>query len=405
MKKENRVTCLLGAGAAIDINGPTTYAITEKVKKHDDFLKGVCDTLEQYYGQEGYNFEDVFHAIETLASYTSREDKTLKRFKPALGAFIDPKEPMFFDRFNLTQARTTILKILAEEISKYDTLENVSENKWYSEFWRKLNKNSPLDVGTLNYDNTIQKILKENVTDGFEKVDGELYDRFNPTTIIGTDKTRIMNLHGSIYYGKARGKDPNRHILEDNPHDLYQYKDHDTAFKTWFGSSSYTNQAGEKAEISPIITGLRKLDKLSVHPLSVYNSLFTDSISSNSSLLVCGYSFGDLHINSVLERMASIHGNKRRIVLIVYLSDYWKENWSSDLSVMKCFSLNIRRFLAKTFQETRPLASNFFFENPIISQDGLVRVYFDGFKKTVEDYGKEIIEFLTAEVDNKKIDL
>ena len=41
---------------------------------------------------------------------------------------------------------------------------------------------------------------------------------------------------------------------------------------------------------------------------------------NSNSLLVVGYSFGDLYINQLLERMELIYGDKKRVVLI----DYWK---------------------------------------------------------------------------------
>lgn len=402
MKKESRVTCLLGAGAAIDIGGPTTYAITEKVRNKNNFLKEICDILDQYYGQEGFHFEDIFHAIETLYSYAEKGPRAVKKYKPVLGAFIDQKDSEFFNSYNLIQAKQIILEIIAEKITNYNDTYREAGKEWYENFWINFNSKSRLDIFTLNYDTTIQQVLKQNYTDGFEMIKGESFYRFNLNAIKNSEQTRIMNLHGAINYGFYNGKDHNRFSFEDSFYDLYKFNNYKEAKNTWFHRSSNTTQAGEVAEISPIITGLRKADKLSTYPLSVYNQLLHDSLLTNSSLLVCGYSFGDYHINQVLERMAAAHGKDRKIVLIVYLNDCQKEEWAPDPAVMDWLSQEMFTFIAKAFKEFYPFDRKFEFMNPMVSEDGCVKIYFEGFRNTVEDFGNEIIEFLTQEAPNEK---
>lgn len=62
-----------------------------------------------------------------------------------------------------------------------------------------------------------------------------------------------------------------------------------------------------------------KTDKLNILPFAFYHTHLYNCVMRNNSLLVVGYSFGDLYINQVLERMDLIYGNEKRIVLI----DYW----------------------------------------------------------------------------------
>ncbi|MFB5283898.1 SIR2 family protein [Peribacillus sp. Hz7] len=128
------------------------------------------------------------------------------------------------------------------------------------------------------------------------------------------------------------------------------------------------------------------------YPISVYNNIFTNSIFSNSSLLICGYSFSDTHINKVIERMSAIHGKNRKIVIITYLSDYWRKNWTPETQIMG-LSHEMFTFVAKSFNEYRPF-EKLRYSNPMVSNDGCVRVYFEGFKNTIEKHGEDIINFL-----------
>ena len=42
--------------------------------------------------------------------------------------------------------------------------------------------------------------------------------------------------------------------------------------------------------------------------------------------MIAGYSFGDLYVNQIIERMELIHGNSKRVVLI----DWWPLQVSDD---------------------------------------------------------------------------
>jgi hypothetical protein len=393
---EKRITCLLGAGAALEIGGPSSNYLTEQIRQANPFISQISNVLDEYYGNELYNFEDIFHALESLRSY-SVSSNALKKFKPVLGAFINKCNDTYFNRIEIIRAEHDILRILSSTIYDYDNnLLTNSRNDWYINFWRNLNRKSKLDIGTLNYDTTVQQVLNGDYIDGFEEVEEATYLRFNPINLITSNKTRIMNLHGSIYFGYINDKNINRFVLEDDFYELYKYSNYQDARKTWFGRSSHHAQSGEITEITPIITGLRKTDKLIAFPMNIFNNVFTNSILTNSSLLVCGYSFSDVHINKVIEKMSSIHGQNRKIVLITYIDDYWRNEWTNDPQVMDWLSHEMFEFIAKSFKETYPFESNFRYQNPMISKDGCVRIYFEGFKNTVENFGEDIIKFLTS---------
>ena len=86
------------------------------------------------------------------------------------------------------------------------------------------------------------------------------------------------------------------------------------------GQNSPSNQSGETYKTAPIITVLRKLDKLNCIPFDFYHSNLVNCLTRNHKLIISGYSFGDSYCNQLIERMLYMHGNRARIVLI--------DNWN-----------------------------------------------------------------------------
>ena len=66
-----RVVYLLGAGAMIDFDGPSTSCLTDIcsdiIKKHH--CEGVLTSLDLIYGKGKYNFETIIGSIENLLDW------------------------------------------------------------------------------------------------------------------------------------------------------------------------------------------------------------------------------------------------------------------------------------------------------------------------------------------------
>ena len=75
-------------------------------------------------------------------------------------------------------------------------------------------------------------------------------------------------------------------------------------------------QAHESFYTGPILVGLRKTEKLEYLPYSCYHADLVNKIVANPSLMIVGYSFGDLYVNQLLERHKLVHGKNQRVVLI-----------------------------------------------------------------------------------------
>ena len=165
-------------------------------------------------------------------------------------------------------------------------------------------------------------------------------------------------------------------------------------------------QAKEQYLALPIITGLHKTDKITFAPFNFYHANFANRICANNTLLIVGYSFGDLYLNQLLERITLIHGSKTRVILIDYMPQYIHDyngivrNISSNGHYTEFVSRMIRHnplVWAKpiTGEEEPPM--NFeSWDRPIRSKNGTLMMFICGFKNAVTMHGKEIMEFLNS---------
>lgn len=418
-KSNSRITVFLGAGAVTEIGGPKTETLSSAVKQREQWdekandqstipaIKHIADALDKYYDTkkskysdtERTNFEDIFHAIESLVSLQGgQQPETGKPFKPAIGAFVEILKAHKYNSLVLSQALNDIIDEVAKHIVKYmEGFRPNEKHQWFSDFWRKVAKKGPLDIAALNYDDCIERsLIPGSWEDGFEKSDSELYLRFNPAAVIDTSKTRILHLHGSVLYGYPVFDNSNQYIFSDQHEDLYRFVTNDEAKRTWFNRSQNYAQSGEKAIAGPIITGQRKPDKLLAYPYSTYQSILQTAILYNPRLLIIGYSFGDVHFNRVLSRLTRHHGNDRRVVLIDYLPERCRgEYWIADPSIIDWPNNQMFQIVARLAGEINPLHKGPY-SNPWVSQDDKCRIYLDGFKGAIEQHSDEIIEFLMS---------
>lgn len=402
-----RLTTFIGAGAAIEIGGPTTNDITTEVRNKEQeyintktaFIDRVAKVLDKHYDIP-CNFEEIYHTLEQIQSYKTGWRGAVKQYTPYMTAFAKPKLTRFFkddqhDDIILSKAKEDLIRIVAELVEQYNfQYKTNSRNLWHTEFWKLLNDSFKLDVATLNYDTCIEQSLPK-FEDGFEATQYS-FKRFNPRKLNYSTDSKILHLHGCIHYGYNRSSNINEYTLEDDFHDLYKFESYKEASMQWFGRSNHTAQSAEGAMIGPIITGLKKTDKLITFPYSTYYAAFQNSVIENNALLIVGYSFGDLHINKILERIVRIHGSKRRIVIVAkYTGKVWHRNWAA---MGWPENRHMMVFVSKAFQEYSPFDNHSFSipESPITSKDGCARLYLNGFKDVAINHGNEVVNFLTS---------
>jgi hypothetical protein len=400
------VTCLLGAGASVDIGGPLSSDLTTLVRQKQQqtinsqqpvpFLDRVGQILDTYFHPQNSHFEDIFFTLESLNSILKgRNPGTVKDYKPHLGAFIDLIDPFFQDWELLYNAKKDLISVVADRIYQYDQyFTPAGQHAWYSRFWQNAICRCQWHIATLNYDHCIESSIGlHNYEDGFEDI-GEPFKRFNHNKFLQSSMTKVMHLHGSIRYGHPNLG--NRFIYEDDHEDLYLFDTYQNASQTWFNRSGSTSQSHDETLIGPIITGLRKTDKILPLPYQSYYYQFQKSLIDSPRLLIIGYSFGDYYINSLLERISRFHGQNRKVVLITYLTQQQRHDWTPDVNAMDWVTNKMFTFLAKSFMENNPFNNRFTFQDPMVSHDQRIRVYFGGVQDAFTNHGADILHSLTT---------
>ena len=210
----------------------------------------------------------------------------------------------------------------------------------------------------------------------------------------------VNHLHGCILYSD---ENPKEHEFEYSHRDLYKRhtidKRHLLSIQ-WLPS----NQVGDSILYSPIITGLKKTDKLCYMPHSIYHAHLVKKILENPSLLICGYSFGDLYVNQILERHKLIHGKNQRVVIIDKWPDYVNNNYCSPYRhYMDNTSCGLKEFVGRVSEGGIVLSETFkqfehITEDCWQSPNGVLRLYTKGLKYAVENHQNEILQFLQKDI-------
>jgi len=148
------------------------------------------------------------------------------------------------------------------------------------------------------------------------------------------------------------------------------------------------------------LTGLRKTDKLNCIPFDFYHGNLYNCIIRNRGLIIAGFSFGDLYMNQVLERMVQIHGENMRIVLV----DRWyidgSDNEALESYITSNVPLQMRNFISKITDanSVRELATQLHYKDtdtPMVSSNGCLMLMVGGFKQAAA-YRDSVYEFLNS---------
>ncbi len=415
-----RTTAVLGAGAVLDFdfNGqpkPTTKYITEKVvgekiQGYDEIdselikhiYKFVVDASRAEYLRlhpevrhydPSISFEDLFEVIETLFSYSGTWKHEHYPF-----SLISALVKSDLDNYSVDYERAmhAIINKIVEIVIAYDELfKKDGRENWYKGFWKAFDGN--LDVFNLNYDTTVEYSLGDYV-DGYVPFTQD-YERFEPEVLwnASPDKATVNHLHGCILYGDLNPK-PTEFYYSHR--DLYKF--YPDVVKEAFISRQWLprTQTGDSIFYSPIITGLKKTDKICYMPHNFYHANLVKKNIENPSLFICGYSFGDLYVNQLLQQHKLIHDKKERVVVV----EKWPEYVNDDrVNLYRYFMNNIsgglKEFVERiTESGVAPFES--FKEFQKIndgcwqSPNGVFRLYTKGVKVAMDQHRDEIMAFI-----------
>jgi hypothetical protein len=342
------VTMIMGAGAPLDLtlpNGvtwPSTTNITEEVRKPYDMVLNpgtTTDLVERIYKQlmatfpvnhnlwwisnpQPYiHFEILFHVMEQMRAYGFAWDGNCKN--PYMYPYFAPftKGDFGFSQEELSAVMKPFIMRIMEIVNGYNEYyrNNIAAEGWFADFFKMGHK---WNVFNFNYDTMVEDSL-DAYEDGYEDVAGETYQKFSPLKLYrnAQDLSTVNHLHGCIrYYYK---KNANTDLLDTTIHDLYKYPDYATVKGMMMGrgQSNEVSQANEEYLAGPIITGLKKTDKLSCIPYDCYHGNLYKALYSSNALVIVGYSFGDIYVNNLIRMMNMLYGDEKRIVII----DKWNQ--------------------------------------------------------------------------------
>lgn len=421
---KRRTTAVLGAGAVLDFDfggreKPTTKYITDAVVEQkiygydeidSDLIKHIYTQIVDASRSEymrlhpairryepTVTFEDLFEVIETLYSYNGtwkHEHYPFSLISTLVKCDLDYYSVDYY------HAMMAIIKKIAEIVDAYDEqFQEPSKDLWYKGFWQSFD--GYLDVFNLNYDTTVERSLGDYV-DGFVGFTPG-YERFEPEILWNakSDVATVNHLHGCILYG-----DPNPQPVEFHysHHDLYKFYSAKTAIEL-LGSRFFLphNQVGDSIFYSPIITGLKKTDKICYMPHSFYHANLAKKIIEDPSLLICGYSFGDLYINQLLQRHKLVHDKNERVVIVDSWPDYVNEGCVRLYRYfMDHTSGGLKEYVERVTESgVAPLETFKQFEQVNEgcwqSPNGVLMLCTKGFKYAVENHREVIMNFLQGD--------
>jgi len=429
----SRTTVLLGAGAAIEIGGPTTMDITknllnndlifdldifdneedqyyiEETKKSIPYMQEIFDVLKKNCHPGLLHFETIFYVTEMLHSYIEtwkygEEAPNYRYVYPPFSFFVKSAENLsenYYDTELFFYTYRRFNTVLALEIAKYNYIDD--KKNWYKYFWK--NNQEKWDIFTLNYDTTIEQSLDE-FEDGFVEMENFACCKFAPNKLFSQSRSlsTISHLHGCINYGFNTLDTLDEYFYETRGNDLYKYRSLNKAKKTWYDAGTPANQAVETLYLGPMVTGLNKLEKLNCYPYSSYHAFMHTKVLQNNALLIIGYSFGDLYINQLIQRMYDIHKEKRRIVLITYWNNIDLSNGIVAELIRKhglSTESPMYRFMAVMMQDnnwTKLLEEDLWLQKKYFYESGnkSVMIFFNGLKHAIDNYSQNIYDFLNS---------
>lgn len=346
------------------------------------------------------HFELLFHVMEmylTYASVWSSNNKNSDRY-PIFAPFVLPTKT--YDTDVLRSVMNDFILRIMDVVDGYDRFFSTrpASEQWYRDFFQ----NAPWkwDIYNFNYDTTVEQSLID-YEDGYDDILGQNYKQFLPQKLMANSNnfSTINHLHGCIHFFYDRTT--NHDIYNYTHGDLFRYPDYKTVRRMYLARSQShpTNQTNEELYAGPIITGLRKTDKLICIPYDYYHAHLGTSLLSSSKLLIAGYSFGDLYMNQQLKRMGLVHGKDRRVVLI----DFWNTKDISLYGIEKYILYKVPTHMLEFLMMmcevsyAGELAKALGYNNPQVpmySSNGCLMLIACGMRDAAINYNGDIINFL-----------
>lgn len=265
------------------------------------------------------NFEAIHYVLNMLISILTK-DSIIPSNKTAERDYLPLYQILKLDDglASLSAQRLWFLeKTLNNEIFKLmlsrceSTVSNPTFWK-HSDFYNNLNKRSILSIATLNYDNVVIKALPQFDT-GFDKRNGQ----FKPQRLMNDSWNTYLPLHGCVHFA----------VPTDKSYSELHWKRKPSVEDISIDYKQMRSDEGFLISKQPLVIGYNKPDVILSNPYRCYFSLLERLIYEADILLICGYGFGDLHLNRYLSALRYYRTNMvKRIVIIDKKPSDWTFN-------------------------------------------------------------------------------
>jgi hypothetical protein len=218
-------------------------------------------------------------------------------------------------------------RYLPKEIVNYLIMDLLTINKtWkelienYTEFLNFIKQYEEVNIFSLNHDLVFECLFKKNnisYCDGFSSVNSSIYHQSTPQRIFqnefSTASIKLIKLHGSIdMYAFEHGIEKDSVVQLDGYYTYFKPEDYRS--KHYAVRVDHLNSDNilqrYNSNITPrFITGKNKQIQVATdYMYSQLHQMFQHKIIHGKELLIIGYSFGDPHINAVLNSFTTAIG-------------------------------------------------------------------------------------------------
>ncbi|MGA3036660.1 MAG: hypothetical protein ABSE64_04165 [Vulcanimicrobiaceae bacterium] len=325
---KNRITILLGAGASRFAGAPSTDDLTALAARRPISGKILADLRSRTPSTEP-NFEDVLHVLEEVEFYHSVAPS---RAHVATRPFVTLTDPLRSLLPDVLSARCERLALIEDIASAFNGINYDASWQPLYRLLRPFLDTHNIDIFTLNYDlvgdvsaDALSLLSGKHWFDGFGRpIDMDLNCGFRSDEYAGWDKTplyiTLAHIHGSLRFAYRIDDTP---MAYAEPIEIVSAQSIELARANWkdFHDVARDDESANFFGVSPIVSGLRKTEKLNVRPYANYYSGLAKAISGNPRLIVIGYGGGDEHINYWIRELNRIHPQHGRVIEITDQTD------------------------------------------------------------------------------------
>ncbi|NMC62211.1 MAG: hypothetical protein GYA55_03500 [SAR324 cluster bacterium] len=315
MLSQNQLAFLLGAGCSVIAGLPLMRDLTDKVLNHptiaDDTKKLLTNVQESFTGAKSATIEDYMSEIVDLLSIAERRaQRGANKSTVTVGNLVENAEKL---HLALDEIKRAIISIITEAKVNIST---------HQQFVRAIHgslqagkENREVDYFILNYDTLIEDALgleRVPYCDGFI---GSTTGWWESNTLTKEKKiSRIFKVHGSIDWCLLKDDSIPRRIR----------------------SGIKTESETSHVLIYPAATKYQETQRDPFAKILQYmRETLSPSEMQEMVLVICGYSFGDSHINSEIEK--AISQSEGRLTIIAFVNTDKPEgtllNWLSNEAI------------------------------------------------------------------------